>query len=78
MTWPRCREVSRGLAEGAYEGAPWASRVLLRLHLLICAGCRAFKAQLELLGDAFRSTWAAGPDPAKVAALERGLLDRLK
>jgi hypothetical protein len=62
-----CREVSRALAHG--EGG-W----LARLHLLYCAQCRRFLAQLRAIArNAFPP-----PDPRRVAALEKAVLARLR
>lgn len=62
-----CREVSRALAHG--EGGWLAS-----LHLLYCAQCRRFRAQLRALArKAFPS-----PDARRVAALEKAVLARLR
>lgn len=72
-----CRESSRRLASGALEDGPVLERVLVRLHLLFCAPCRRFAAQLRLLGAATRA-WSGGLlDPARQAELEKRLVSRL-
>ena len=44
-----CRESAR-LASQAQDGRlPWPRRVALRLHLMMCAGCRAYSRQLRSL-----------------------------
>lgn len=46
---PSCRDVTR-LATALDEGAlPWSERLLLRLHLMMCAHCRRYVAQLRLV-----------------------------
>ena len=78
MILPNCKEVSTALARGDYDAAPLLARLGARLHLAICAHCRKFKRQLELIGRALRSSFGAPPDAARTAALERSVLARLR
>lgn len=78
MMLPSCREVSRCLAEGTLESAPWHRRLLVRLHLSMCAHCSRFARQLELLGRAWRKRYAVPLSPERLEALKRRLLARLK
>lgn len=77
MMLPTCREVSRCLAEGALETSPWHRRLLVRLHLSMCAHCSRFARQLRLLGRAWRERFSA-PPPERLEALKRRLQARLK
>jgi hypothetical protein len=78
MILPRCKEVSTAVASGEFASAPALARLRMRLHLLICAHCRKFKRQLELIGLALRQGLFAPPDAARTAALERAVLARLR
>jgi hypothetical protein len=54
-----CKQASHLMATGAADVSPWTTRLVLRLHLLICRHCRAFARQLEALSAAARRV-AAG------------------
>ena len=74
-----CKEVSRRVAEGALDDGPGLERLGLWLHFLICAGCRRFRRQVGLLGEAMR-LWRAGlrrPDDARRREFEKTVLSRL-
>ncbi|MDP1569365.1 MAG: zf-HC2 domain-containing protein [Vicinamibacterales bacterium] len=46
---PTCRDVTRK-ATALDEGAlPWLERMALQVHLLMCAHCRRYVAQLRLV-----------------------------
>lgn len=49
-----CREASRLVSEGLDHKLPWAKRVSLRLHLLMCRGCARFRRQIEGLDRLMR------------------------
>lgn len=78
MMLPSCREVSRCLAEGALETAPWHRRLLVRLHLSMCVHCSRFARQLQLIGRAWRERYAVPLSPERLEALKRRLLARLR
>jgi hypothetical protein len=44
-----CREVSTLVASDALGAQPWRRRLAARLHLMMCAACRRFAAQIELI-----------------------------
>jgi len=44
-----CRETTRLLSEGADRDLALGERVALRLHLVICKGCRNVGAQFRFL-----------------------------
>ena len=44
-----CKETSLLLSQAQERPLGMAERVTLRLHLLLCKGCRNFRAQLEVL-----------------------------
>lgn len=51
---PSCKEVSRLVSEGLDRDLSFGERVALRVHLLMCKGCRNFEAQMMVLRDAMR------------------------
>jgi anti-sigma factor ChrR (cupin superfamily) len=44
-----CREVSTLVASDALGAQPWRRRLAVRLHLMMCTGCRRFAAQIEII-----------------------------
>lgn len=75
---PSCREVTDRLAEGELENAPWHTRLLVRWHLSMCAHCKRFARQLELIAKALRDMWKGRPDPGTLDAAKRRILSRLR
>jgi hypothetical protein len=74
---PRCRDVSRLIAIGELDAAPWPVRLAARWHLLICDSCRRYRRQLILIAEAAR-TWADGLlRDGDEAAFEAKLIQRL-
>ncbi len=51
---PSCKEVSELLSQRQDRPLRWSERVGLRMHLLLCDGCRHFRNQLEFLRTAVR------------------------
>lgn len=49
---PSCRESTRLMSEAQERVLTWGERVTLRLHLLVCAGCRNFGKHLHFLRGA--------------------------
>ncbi|MEO7727027.1 MAG: zf-HC2 domain-containing protein [Burkholderiales bacterium] len=49
-----CKEISMLLSQAQERPLGRAERWSVRLHLLLCAGCSNFRAQLELLRAAVR------------------------
>jgi hypothetical protein len=47
-----CRESTRLMSEARERALTWGERVGLRLHLLMCVGCRNFGKHLHFLRDA--------------------------
>ncbi len=72
-----CRQTSRLLAEGAFDGALGFVRFLAWLHLLYCRHCRRFKRELALLARAAEERSRGLVEPAALAALEARLIARL-
>jgi len=49
-----CKETSLLLSQAQERPLGTTERVALRLHLLLCKGCRNFRAQLEVLRTVVR------------------------
>jgi hypothetical protein len=78
MRWmPSCREVSGLVAQDALSSVSGFKRFLIRMHLSMCSICSQFAGQMKLLEKAFRERWKQGPNPEKLAAIRRRLLERL-
>ena len=58
-TMMTCKHVSTLFSTGAVAAAPLTVRLGVRLHLLMCRHCRAFKRQIEALGRAAHRASAA-------------------
>ena len=74
---PNCREVTRLVSEGLDRELPFLSRLSLRLHLVMCGGCRRFARQLRFLHEAVRQHVAAG-QPADAAVLSAEAKERIR
>lgn len=73
---PTCREITRLLASGQLEGAALATRILTRLHLLMCDDCGRYASELAGLGEVAREALRVPIDPVRLAALEEAILKR--
>lgn len=51
-----CNKASLLASRALDEKLPFGSRIMLKLHLLLCKNCRNFSKQLELLQIASRDT----------------------
>jgi hypothetical protein len=51
---PPCRDITRLLSESMDRTLPWSVRANMRLHLLICEGCRRYAAQLRAVRNSLR------------------------
>ena len=74
MMLPRCREVSRMIADGTFEDGPFWLRFLAQLHLLLCRYCQRYLMQVRLMGDAMRRVAIKAVDAERAKALEERLL----
>ena len=53
-----CKRVSEELSAGLDHAHGPAKRAALKLHLLMCKGCRNFDAQLKIIRRAVETIWA--------------------
>lgn len=58
---PSCKEVTRLVSEGLDRELGFGERVALRVHFMMCRGCRNFEDQLQRLRQAMREL-ARGED----------------
>ena len=70
-----CRELAGRAGRGELDGLGFWAALDVRLHLLICAGCRRLKREFALIARAVRR--AAQPSPERVGGLEARLLGLL-
>ena len=56
-----CRQITRLLSESQEYKLPLKDRIITRLHMMLCSGCRNFGKQLHLLREITR-TYAKGKD----------------
>jgi hypothetical protein len=59
-----CKEASLLMSQGLDRRLSRWERVSLRLHLVICKGCRRFDGQMIFLRAACRDFWQKGIDEA--------------
>ncbi len=58
-----CKKAARLMSEGLDRPLGVGERLRLRLHLVFCRGCRAFRAQIGLLRDISRGFLRRDDDP---------------
>lgn len=51
---PSCKEVTRLVSEGLDRELDFGERVTLRVHFMMCKGCRNFEAQMARLREAMQ------------------------
>jgi predicted anti-sigma-YlaC factor YlaD len=59
---PPCHDVARLASESLDRRLPLLTKLRVRLHLLICAGCRHYAAQLRALRETLLSRSGKGPE----------------
>ena len=55
-----CREASQLMSQAMDRRLGWRERVGLRLHLLLCSGCRAARRQLSFIRSACAEWFGRG------------------
>lgn len=84
---PPCRDITRLLSESMDQPMSRSARLSVRLHLLICAGCAAYKGQLKQIRQALRrsadttqgeSTGSPAPARSAAARLKEAFRQRAK
>jgi len=54
MMMPSCKDVTRLVSEGLDRELGFGERVALRVHFMMCRGCRTFEDQVARLRQAVR------------------------
>ena len=54
MMMPSCKDVTRLVSEGLDRELGFGERVALRVHFLMCKGCRNFEQQMTMLRKVLR------------------------
>ena len=84
---PRCTNMTRLLSESMDRPMALSTRLSLRFHLLICAGCAAYKCQLEQIRQTLlrsadsapgESTGSTGSSPEATARLKDAFRQQAK
>ncbi len=57
-----CKEAIRLASEGLDRPLPFRARIGLRMHLLMCAGCRRVSRQMKALDSLIGARFAREPD----------------
>ncbi len=65
-----CQEATRLMSESQEHPLPLATVISLRMHLVLCSGCRNFDRQLGVLRQVTRA-FARGADEKVRAGRER-------
>ena len=74
-----CRDVTRLCASEDIRRAPFARRVAVRLHLLMCRHCCRYVRELSAIGAASRRAFASSNvDNFKRIALEERLIAEIR
>ncbi len=74
-----CKEAIRLASEALDRPLSLRSRMGLRMHLLMCSGCRAASRQMKTLDSLIRGKFARDPDsPATSPSLDPAARDRVR
>lgn len=73
-----CKEVAELVASDRLRERSWRLRMQVRLHLLTCALCRRYVAQIRALGEqARRLADSVSPSAERVEKLQEDILGKL-
>ncbi len=72
-----CRELARRSTSGEFDDAGWFTRLMIRMHMGMCNGCRRYGAQLKAIADAVRKSALSSVPPEKTDALKKKVIRRL-
>lgn len=50
-----CREIHQLVVQGADRELGWRERLTIRMHMLMCAACRQFEAQMAVIEKAWKN-----------------------
>lgn len=72
-----CKELAKRSTRGEFDAAGWFTRLLIRMHTVMCEGCRRYGAQLKAVADAVREQARSSVSPGKADALKEKVMRRL-
>ncbi len=74
-----CEQAIRLASEALDRPLPFRARIGLRMHLLMCAGCRSASRQMKALDSLIRGRFAREPDaPFGSTAADPAARDRVR
>lgn len=72
----QCSEVARLYASDDVHRAGLRTRLMARVHLMMCRFCRRYVRELAAMGHASRDLFGKGPaDPTRTEAIIKRVLD---
>lgn len=74
-----CREITEHTSEYLDGRLPWAGRLTVRMHLLLCWSCRQYVRQMQTVIAALKQLPSGpGPDEAMLQRLREALAEQRK
>ncbi len=74
-----CREAARLASEAQDHALPMRQRMELRMHILMCAACRAYERQIIFIDSVFRLRARHGkPDLPTSEGLDAAARERIR
>ncbi|PCI40368.1 MAG: hypothetical protein COB53_01185 [Elusimicrobia bacterium] len=67
--------MARRSTSGEMDSAAFLTRIFMRMHMAMCNHCKKFLSQMKLISNTVQKRFGENPDPARVAALKKRLLD---
>jgi len=58
-----CQQATRLISERQERPLTWSERMTLKMHVMMCSGCKNFSRQIPFLSQAMRA-YAQGKDEA--------------
>ncbi|MFH2204481.1 MAG: hypothetical protein ABIJ96_15300 [Elusimicrobiota bacterium] len=77
MILTNCRELARRSTNGEFDNASWITKLIVRMHLMMCGSCARYSRQLERISQAVCAQAERSVDPEKLVLLRRRINDRL-
>ena len=70
-----CHEITQLISEGLDRPLPWHKRLAVRMHVLMCGSCAAYRRQMQALHRALKNAQARGK---ALLASGEGLTDQAR
>lgn len=75
---PNCQNTVEMISQSMERSVSLSERVLVKLHLWICAWCQWYEEQLQLIRETARAKANEAPDPATGATLSEEARERIR